>query len=215
MFNVCSSCGMYAVEKEIHPGGGWRAEAACPNCGHLHPFLRLPLFVVTGASGTGKTALAQMAAAEVGDFVHLEMDVLWSPAFNTPEDDYRAFRSAWLRLAKNIGQAGRPVVLYGSVSPAQFENNPERRYFSQLHYLALACQPEMLSTRLLARPDWRGTSSEDFIASMQQFNRWFYDNAEPVTPRLTLLDTTQQSPLQTLVVLRGWLQNLWKPERPV
>jgi hypothetical protein len=39
----------------------------------------------------------------------------------TPEDGYRVYRNVWLRLAKNIGQCGLPVVLCGTAVPDQFD----------------------------------------------------------------------------------------------
>jgi hypothetical protein len=126
MFNTCPGCGQYSVEKTIDPAGPF---AVCPFCGHRHRFLQLPLFVVTGASATGKTTVCLALQSSLPECVVLECDVLWRPEFADPENDYRAFRDVWLRLAKNIGQAGRPVVLCGSAIPAQYEPCPERRYF--------------------------------------------------------------------------------------
>jgi len=51
VFNVCSHCGEYAVEKMIDPAGPF---AICPFCTYAHPFLQQPLFLITGASGAGK-----------------------------------------------------------------------------------------------------------------------------------------------------------------
>lgn len=63
----------------------------------------------------------------------------------------------WLRLAKNIGQAGLPIILCGTSLPDQFEACPERRYFATLHYLALVCDEITLKERLRQRPAWRSS----------------------------------------------------------
>src|SRR5690348_7966956 len=103
---------MYSVEKEIDPTGPF---AICPHCGHRQRFVRLPLFVITGASGAGKTAVCLDLVARLrSECVVLESDVLWGPEFDTPGDQYRRYRDLWLRLAKNISQADRPVVLCGT-----------------------------------------------------------------------------------------------------
>jgi hypothetical protein len=57
MVNVCIGCGAYRAGKQIEAAGGLEAVAICPECGQRHPFLRQPLFVLTGASGAGKTAV--------------------------------------------------------------------------------------------------------------------------------------------------------------
>lgn len=205
MFNVCPSCGLYSVQKEVRPGAGTQAEAICPFCGYAHLFLRLPLFVITGASGTGKSAVALRQARHDSRCIHLESDILWRPEFNRPEEDYQDYRNLWLRVAKNIGQAGRPVALYGSAVPSQFEHCPERRYFSQIHYLALVCDGPVLADRLSARPAWRASASDSFIAGMLDFNRWLIDNADHLQPPVSLLDTTRVAVDVTATSVRDWI----------
>src|SRR5438270_13212766 len=106
MFNVCPACGIYSVEKIVDPRG---PHAICPACGYGHPFLQQPLFVVAGASGSGKTAACLSLLGSLPECVALDCDILWRPEFNSPADSYQAFRDVWLNLAKNIGQSGRPV----------------------------------------------------------------------------------------------------------
>src|SRR5690349_1107456 len=58
MFNVCPQCGEYCVEKIIEPsepGSANTAHAICPFCHYAHQFFRQPLFIITGASGAGKS----------------------------------------------------------------------------------------------------------------------------------------------------------------
>ena len=187
MFNVCPGCGEYTVEKAIEADGPF---AVCPRCGHRQRFVQLPLFLITGASGVGKTAVGLHLVGRLPECVVLESDILWRSEFATPEDDYRSYRDLWLRVAKNVGQGGRPVVLCGTAVPAQFEACPERRYFASLHYLALVCDDDVLAARLRARPAWRQTDTTEFIASMTRFNQWFKEHAATTHPPLTLLDTT-------------------------
>lgn len=210
MFNVCPECGMYSEEKEVRPAKGLRAAAVCPHCGYAHPFLRLPLFAITGASGTGKSVISLRIAGAEKSIVHLETDILWRPAFNQPETDYRDFRNTWLRIAKNVAQAGKPVALYGSVIPSQMEACPERRYLGPIYYLALVCDEEVLAARLRARPAWRETHSEAFVSGMIQFNRWFVEHIDEADPPITLLDTTHQTPEETAGAVRAWLASHWK-----
>ena len=95
MFNVCVSCGTYNVAKQILHSDtkdeSAMAYAVCPECGYRHPFRRLPLFIVFGASGTGKTAICNELTRVIRNYVPLEGDVLWCPAFNSPDDNFRQF----------------------------------------------------------------------------------------------------------------------------
>ena len=53
-------------------------------------------------------------SATDNDAILLDDDILWSDAFNQPDQQYRPFFEQWLRLCKNINQTGRPVVLFGA-----------------------------------------------------------------------------------------------------
>jgi hypothetical protein len=215
MLNVCPRCGLYAEEKRIEPQAGRAgiAIAICPHCGHGQAFRHLPLFVLTGASGVGKTAVcleltrAQLAGVPwVPDCVFLEQDILWRPEFADPEGDYYAFRNTWLRVAKNVGQCGRPVVLCGSAVPEQYEACPERRYFTVVHYLALICDDDLLQERLRARPRWRRSDGAIFLDRMADFNRWFRERTRCAEPPIVLLDTTGLSVRESAEQVVGWIR---------
>jgi len=190
MFNVCPNCGAYSVEKSIDPTGPF---AVCPYCHYAHPFLQQPLFIITGAGGTGKTTVCLALVSVLTECVVMESDILWGVVPATPEDNYRNYRNVWLRIAKNIGQAGRPVVLGGTILPDQIEDCPERRYFSTIDYLAMVCDDDLLIERLQSRPTWRQTHLPEFLEDMLQFNRWLKANAYLTKPPMTLYDRGSQS----------------------
>jgi hypothetical protein len=129
MLNVCFQCGIYRADKIIDPAGPY---AICPECGFKHPFLQLPLLIVSGASGVGKSTVCRQLLSRVSQVVLLDSDIIWRSEFNTPETKYRDFFETWLRLSKNIAQSGRPVGLFGAGAgvPGNIENCIERRYFS-------------------------------------------------------------------------------------
>ena len=202
MMNVCHKCGMYHADKIIDPSGPF---AICPECGYEHPFQQLPLLMVSGASGTGKTTVCQRLLGQVTQAVLLDSDILWQPQFNTPDTNYRDFFETWLRVCKNISQSGRPVVLFGAGVgvPENIENRIERRYFSKIHYMALVCSDETLPERLQARPIWRGTREPAYIEESIRFNRWFraYDSQ----PVIKLIDTTNALLEETALQVESWI----------
>ena len=209
MINVCAHCRLYRAGKIVsaatgNVAGPWRANldglgrelpsatATCPHCGHALPFLRLPLRLIGGASATGKSAILQLLAGRFTAAVLLEADLLWQEEFNPPADGQRRFFETWLRLAKIIGQSGRPVALCGAgfAVPENIEPCLERRDFSQVHYLALSCAADLLHDRLEARPAWRNSSHPAPLQQQLAFNRWLQQEGPLQDPPLTLLDTT-------------------------
>ena len=204
MFNVCPNCGELRADKIILPDGPY---AVCPHCEHQHKFLRLPLFVITGASGGGKSSTCLALAAKTKDFVVMDSDILWRSEFDQPATDYRNYREMWLRVCKNISQAGKPVVLCGASLPEQFEQCIERRYFSVIHYLALVCSDEALESRLRSRPAWRNSSDEEYIKTHVAFNCWLKENASSTQPPISLLDTSKITVDESVKLVEEWLRD--------
>jgi hypothetical protein len=208
MMNVCFQCGMYRADKIIDPSG---PVAICPECGYRHPFRQLPLLIVSGASGAGKSTVCQGLLGQVTQAVPLDSDILWRPEFNTPQNNYREFFETWLRVCKNISQSGRPVVLFGAGAgvPDNIEPCIERRYFSSVHYLALVCSDEALAQRLQARPDWRGTHEPAYIEANIRFNQWFQSyNSQPPIQRI---DTTTSPLEETALQVVSWIDAIMSP----
>ncbi len=114
--------------------------------------------------------------------VILASDILWGAVPATSKDNYLDYRNLWLRVAKNVGQSGRPVVLCGTAIPKQFEMCSERRHFSTLHYLALVCDDQLLEERLKQHPAWRHSGSTESIETMIQLNRWLKAHASTTHP---------------------------------
>ena len=202
MLNVCPRCGEYSPDQHVDASGPF---AICASCGFRQRFLRLPLFVVTGANGTGKSTVARHLAGDARDYVCLDADVLWEPRYEARDDGLDAFQSLLLRVAKHISQFGRPVVLMAGGIPDQFEASPERRYFADLHYLALVCEDTELLARLRARPAWRMSGTADVLARERSFNEWLRQNAPTTVPPMTLVESCKVTEVDTARRVADWI----------
>lgn len=233
MFDVCRQCGSWNPEKRIDPAGPF---AVCPECGFAHPFRQMPLLLLTGASGTGKTSVCCGLPFVMNEIVALESDLLWGLIPTDPDGGYGTYRNLWLRICKNVSQAGKPVLLCGSGVPDQYPFLAERRYFTRFHFLALTLRDDVLEKRLKTRPEWR-RSDEAFLADQLRFNRWFIDHGIvlhakeayqtgascsdgkrrvigkrssviplPIEPMFLTLDTSEAPLDQTIAEVARWIQ---------
>jgi hypothetical protein len=203
MFNVCVACGLSQTEPEFDESGS----LVCPACGDRKAFRRLPLLLVGGPAGAGKSTAGASLLGVLTEAVLIESDLLWRREFNTPEDNYNDYFRLWLRLAAHISQSGRPVALFGAgfAVPHSVEPLPERRLFKTIHYLGLVCDDEVLAARLRARPKWRNTTPE-LIAEHVKFNHWLKDHAATTDPPVTLLDTTSPGIAETTARVAAWIR---------
>lgn len=167
------------------------------------PSRKQPLFIVSGASGVGKSTLCELLFQKEDAYIVMESDLLWREIYNTPEDDYREYRRMWMQVCANISQIGLPVVLCGCAVPKQFELQPERELFDRIHYLAVVCGEEALEQRLRRG---RGVTDPAWLESSRAFNRWLKENAARTIPEITLLDTTSLTPEQAADRADSWIR---------
>ena len=201
--NICFQCGIYRADKIIDPDG---PVAICPECGYRHRFAQLPLLIVSGASGAGKSTVCHILLGRLTQVVVLDSDILWRSEFNLPEYNSPDFIDTWLRMCKNISQSGRPVALFGAGIgvPGNIETRVERRYFAAVHYLALVCDDQALAERLLRRPEWRGSGEPAYVGEHQRFNQWFKTHSSAQAP-IRLLDTTDLDEETTANQVELWI----------
>ena len=205
MFNVCPACGEYRDVKIIAG-----PSCVCPACGVVAPGVRRPLFILSGASGTGKTTACHTLLARGVDAVVLDSDVLWGKEFRAPSQWTRYF-NLWLRLAKSIGMSGRPVLLAGAGFgvPANLTQCTEYDNFRRVHILALVCDDTMLAQRLNRRPGWRGSADPGVIDEHFRFNRWYRRQPAQAAaaggPLLKILDTTHLTTVAVAAAITHWM----------
>lgn len=185
MFCTCARCGKASLPEVVSEN-----TVRCLHCGHVSEFKRVPLFFLSGASCSGKTTAAHILFDTHREYISMECDILWGEHFNTPEDDYAAFRDTWLRMAANYAQYGKSSLLCGCITPEQIAKRPSSAYFSSTHYIAIVLSDE----EMLRRLEKRG-AGDDHKKSSLDFNRWLRENGE--SSGMTVIDATNLTPEKT------------------
>ena len=188
----CMDCGPGAVleaDPEAH-------RLCCPRCGSESWLPALPLFVVTGASGTGKSTITGPLRSLLTERLVFETDVI----LHVAALGFDAWRNTWLQLAHAAALGGRATVLAGSLTPDQLECLPARKLIGPIHFALLDCPDDVLAARLRARPAWRFSSREAQIIEHQRFAAWLRAR---VTPSF---DTSTDSAAEVADRVAAWVQ---------
>ena len=169
----------------------------------MTPTKRMPLFIISGASCVGKSTDCEILFRSKTDYIVLESDIIWNNVYNTPNDDYRAYRTVQMNLCANIAQAGKPVVLCGCTTPQQHETLPERALFTTIYYLAIVCDDKTMERRVRKG---RKIKDKAHLESSLHFNRWLKAHAVTTNPSMELLDNSQLTPEESALRIDSWIQ---------
>lgn len=190
----CMGCGPGTI-LDADPGAH---RLRCPRCGGESWLPALPLFVVTGASGAGKSTITGPLRSLLPRCLVVETDVI----LHVAALGWDTWRNTWLQLAHAAALGGQATVLTGSLTPDQLERLPARKLIGPIHFALLDCPDDVLAGRLRARPAWRASSTEAKIAEHQRFAAWLRAR---ITPSF---DTSAAGAAEVADRVAAWVQAL-------
>lgn len=199
MVDICPQCGNYDWDKTVDGN-----KIICPKCGHSWAFWKLPLFVVTGASGVGKTTTVQALQGFTRDFVCLDGDMFYNIMPHETEEDYMAQTEQMMAFARNVSQCGRPTVWARAGNIHQLAKAYGTRFFSSVYVLALVCSEEELRGRMTVG---RKISDEGWIQSSVDYNRYFWEHQDIGGVAYERLDVGDIALLEAARKVDLWLKN--------
>jgi broad-specificity NMP kinase len=158
---------------------------------------KLPLFIVTGASGAGKTAV-------IKDLRKLlpHVDVFDIDSINEfIGQEWNTIRNIWLRIARNIAESGRITIICGTMMPWDVEKCEDYPYFKHVYYLNLHCDDETRQLRLRER-NW----SDEMIQEHKSFAGWLLENADKsYSPPMPTVDTSENEVKEVAYQITSWV----------
>lgn len=158
---------------------------------------KFPLFIVTGASGSGKTYVIKELRRLMPDFDIFDPDNL----IEFIGHDWEMMRNIWLRVARNIAENGRMTIICGTMMPWDIEKCADFPFFKHVYYLNLHCDEETREKRLRER-NW----SEEEIQNHKNFAKRLLEIADEVyNPPMPTIDTTVTDVTDVASRIREWV----------
>ncbi|WP_108722238.1 AAA family ATPase [Gorillibacterium timonense] len=159
---------------------------------------KLPLFIVTGASGSGKSFVISELRRIMPEFDIFEYDNL----IEFIGFDWEKMRNIWLRVARNIASSGRMTIICGTLMPWDLEECVDYHSFKHVYYLNLHCDDETRELRLRQR-NW----SEEMIQEHLSFAKWLIENADKAyKPPMPIVDTANHDVSEVAIQIKEWIQ---------
>ena len=168
MVEQCVRCGNIKWDKKVE-----NDMIICPQCGYSWKYTRLPLFILTGCSGIGKTTTAHELMLIAKEFIVLDADIFYNLMPHETQEDYFEQIEQIENISKDIMQAGKPVLWTMAGNLDKLNKVYNRAFFSDIYCLALVCNEESLRNRMM---QGRGIANEEWIESSVQYNNFFKEH---------------------------------------
>ena len=195
--HYCTRCEAAPPHRDPNPGQG---TAICSQCGAENEIPSVPLFVVTGGSGCGKSTVSIGLLRKRNPYLVVDADFLahGKGGLDTWDAYYNYTCIVSLTLARNQ----RPIVLVGGMHPSQVENAKTSAFFSAVHFLVIACDATAQTARLKGRSATQ--PAEESIDNAVKQSRWIVEGAGQ-RPNATVLDTTGWTREQAVSYADRWI----------
>lgn len=197
MIAQCVKCGNHKWNKNVE-----NDEISCPDCGYRWTFRKLPLFVLTGCSGVGKTTTAHELMISTTDVVVLDADFFYNLMPHETSEDYLQQVEMLEDLSKNIMQSGKPVLWAMAGNLDKLNSVYNRRFFSDVFCLALVCEEDTLRQRMTRG---RGIKDEGWIQSSIQYNNFFKNHSSINDMPFDICDTEGKDLIEVVEEVKKWI----------
>jgi broad-specificity NMP kinase len=152
-----------------------------------------PIFLITGASGSGKSTVIPELLEKCSEHITLDLDAIYGPL-----NEWSLIKNIWIHFAKQICLNGRTTILCGTFMPGEYDQVDLKDYFRP-YFIGLYCDDKTRELRLRAR-GW----SDELVHDHKKFNDWILNNATTAfSPSMPLINTSASSPSEVAEQIIG------------
>nr|WP_167201886.1 AAA family ATPase [Paenibacillus sp. BK720] len=159
---------------------------------------KLPLFIVTGSSGSGKTFVITELRRILPNVDVFDIDNLLECGVT---DDAKIL-NVWLRVARNIAESGRISIICGTAMPWDVEKCVDYSYFKHVYYLNLHCDDLTREKRLRER-NWTDEMIQDYKNFAKELLEISDSAFDPPMP--TVVTTNNNVEEAVAVQIKAWV----------
>ena len=196
MISICSNCGNHEWDKEVTGN-----KIKCPKCGYIWEFKKLPLYILTGCSGIGKTTAAQELQKMTDEIIVQEVDQFNNLMHPQTDDDNYYMLEQIYQISRNNNQANKPTIWTSAGNVDKLGKGYGARYFSEIKVLALTADPDVIRQHMT---EGRHITDEDWINGSINYNEYFRTHNEFNGTKFDTFDITNKSPREVAEHILEW-----------
>jgi hypothetical protein len=196
MIGICGKCGNHKWDKIVKEG-----RVICPECNHSWNYISLPLFILSGCSGVGKTTTGIELMQRQNDVVVLDADIFCGVQNASTEDDYRKRVDTIESLSRNISQSGKPVLWTMAGNLDMLPKSYNTRFFDGIYCLVLTVDEEALRDRMI---NGRGITDSGWIEGSVGYNQYLRTHNTLGELSYETLDITDKTPAEVADAVIEW-----------
>ncbi|WP_284646594.1 AAA family ATPase [Paenibacillus silviterrae] len=169
---------------------------------------KIPLFIVTGASGVGKTTVMGELRTTMPEFDVFSTDI---DNFGTTASklEYQDRFNILFHFANAVAKSGRGTIICGTLMPWAAEKCDTYNKFSEVCFINLHCDDATRNNRLRNRGD-KANWTDEKLKEHEEFAQWLINNAETAyIPPMPTIDTTSPPPSQVAEQIKRYVLSKW------
>ncbi|MFD0696373.1 AAA family ATPase [Paenibacillus sp. GCM10027628] len=164
---------------------------------------KVPLYIVTGASGSGKSTVVKELRRVMPDYDVFDYDALIKVMRDDEDDeiDKNKLKNIWLRVARGIAESGRSAIICGRIQPQDIKKCKDFDYFRRIYYLVLHCDEKTREKRLRAR----STMTDKKLQSNIDLAKKLIRRADQYSPTMPVIDTSKTNAAKVAKRISKWI----------